>query len=120
MLIDSPSSWSGSERRTSNRFPIAEDLNYRVFMSRQCSQVGAGRTINISSSGVLFTTETQLTPGKRLEIAVNWPAQLNNQCPLKLIASGRIVRVEDGRAAIQIDRYEFRTRGSNGLLARTH
>jgi len=33
---------------------------------------------------------------------------------LKLVARGRVVRSEDGRAAIEIHQYEFRTQGSQG------
>lgn len=74
---------------------------------------GLGKTINISSTGVLFTTDKLLIPGRRLEVSINWPAQLNNQCALKLVARGRIVRFEHGKAAMEIQQYEFRTASSN-------
>ena len=63
----------------------------------------------MSSSGVYFTTEHMLLPGKRLELAISWPAQLNNQTALKLVARGRIICYEEGRAAMEIQQYEFRT-----------
>jgi len=72
-------------------------------------ETGDGRTLNISSSGVLFTTEQMLLPGRRLEVFINWPAQLNNKCALRLVARGRIVRFEKGVAALEIQQYEFRT-----------
>jgi hypothetical protein len=34
---------------------------------------------------------------------------------LKLVARGRVARLEQGRAAIEIQQYEFRTQGSKGL-----
>jgi hypothetical protein len=34
---------------------------------------------------------------------------------LKLMARGRIVRTEQGRAAVEIQQYEFRTMGAQGL-----
>jgi len=43
---------------------------------------------------------------------VNWPAHLDNRCALKLVASGRVVRTDSTKAAIAIERYEFRTQGS--------
>jgi hypothetical protein len=58
---------------------------------------------------VLFTSESILLPGRRLELSISWPAQLNNKCALKLVARGRVVRFEQGRAAIEIQQYEFRT-----------
>jgi hypothetical protein len=33
------------------------------------------------------------------------------------VAVGRVVRSEDTRAAVRIDRYEFKTRGANGVAA---
>jgi len=51
-----------------------------------------------------------LRPGKRVEVSVNWPAQLEGGCPLKFVAVGRVVRAEDTRAAMHIEQHEFRTR----------
>jgi hypothetical protein len=53
-----------------------------------------------------------LLPGRRLELSISWPAQLNNKCALKLVARGRVVRFEDGRVAFEIQQYEFRTLSS--------
>ena len=64
---------------------------------------------------MLFTTERTLAPGERKELAVDWPAKLDQELPLKLVASGRVVRAVDGTAAIVIDRHEFRTQGAQGL-----
>jgi hypothetical protein len=91
------------ERRVSNRLPIERDLRYTVLASRKhVKQVGIGKTLNMSSGGVLFTTESDLTEGERVEIAVSWPAQLNDAIPLKLVAVGVLVRAEVARAALSI------------------
>jgi hypothetical protein len=84
-------------------------VRYRTLSKRGGDEAGDGRTVNISSSGVLFTSERILLPGRRLELSISWPAQLNNQVALKLVARGRVVRFEQGRAAIEIQQYEFRT-----------
>ena len=104
-----------ADRRSAVRFPIEQDVRYKVF-NRNTIEVGSGKTINMSSNGVLFTTERTLAPGERLEVAVNWPAHLDNKCPLKLVTTGRVIRSEDGRAAIAIERYEFRTQGIHGMM----
>ena len=104
-----------AERRSSVRFPIEQEVRYKVY-NRNTIEVGSGRTVNMSSNGVLFTTERQLALGERLEVAVNWPAQLDHKCPLKLVTTGRVVRSENGVAAIAIERYEFRTQGIHGLV----
>ncbi len=102
-----------SERRAADRFPIEREVQYKVLSKRGGFESGGGQTINISSSGVLFTTDRFLIPGRRLELSISWPAQLNEKCQLKLVARGRVVRCEEGQAAIEIQQYEFRTRKAN-------
>jgi hypothetical protein len=97
------------ERRHSDRFPIEREVRYRVINKRGGEEAGEGKTVNMSSAGVLFTSDHLLIPGRRVELSVNWPALLNNKCALKLVARGRVVRFEEGRVAIDIQQYEFRT-----------
>src|ERR1041384_3544600 len=104
------------DRRASNRLPIERDVRYKVLGRRgSIKQVGMGKTLNMSSGGVLFTTESILPAGERVELAVSWPVQLNDHLPLKLVAMGRLVRTDEGQAAVSIEKYEFKTRGSSGL-----
>jgi hypothetical protein len=69
----------------------------------------------MSSAGVLFTTESTLEEGQLVELEVSWPALLNDVLPLKLVAHGRLIRIEERRAVIAIEKYEFKTRGASGL-----
>lgn len=101
------------ERRRHFRYPLNEDIRYRVVGSKAVLVSGSGRTINVSSGGILFTTSERLRPGQLVEVAVNWPATLNRTVPLQLVATGRVVRSDNDTAAIRFDRYEFRTRASN-------
>ena len=104
-----------SDRRGSDRFPIERDVKYKVLSKRSADEAGSGKTLNMSSSGVLFTSEHLLIPGKRIEVSISWPAQLNNKTNLKLVARGRVVRCQDGHAALEIQQYEFRTQGSTQI-----
>jgi hypothetical protein len=104
-----------NDRRTADRFPIEREVRYKVLSKRSNEEAGLGKTINMSSSGVLFTSEHFLLPGKRVEVAISWPAQLNNKTALKLVARGRVVRCDNGKAALEIQQYEFRTQGSGTL-----
>ena len=97
----------GADRRLATRFPMDLQVRYKI-AGRNTVELGSGRTINMASGGILFTTERTFAPGERVEVAVNWPAQLDNKCPLKLVISGHVVRSESTRAAVVIDRYEFR------------
>ena len=104
-----------SDRRGSDRFPIEREVRYKVLSKRSVDEFGSGKTLNMSSSGVLFTSEHFLIPGKRIEVSISWPAQLNQMTNLKLVARGRVVRCADGRAALEIQQYEFRTQASTQI-----
>jgi hypothetical protein len=65
----------------------------------------------MSSRGVLFTTETILPKGARIELTVSWPAKLDDAVPLNLVTMGIVVRTGAKDAAIAMEKYEFRTRG---------
>ena len=109
--------FGGHDRRGTSRFPLNEEVRYRLLSGAIEGGSGAGKTLNIGSGGILFTTEGRLPTGRRIELSVNWPALLGGTCPLKFVATGRIVRSESNQAAVRIERYEFRTRGSTGLGA---
>jgi hypothetical protein len=101
-----------AERRDSDRFPIEREVRYKVLNKRSGEETGDGKTVNISSSGVLFSSSHVLPLGRRMELSISWPAQLDQKLPLKLVARGRVVRFEHGRAAIEIQQYEFRTQST--------
>ena len=98
-----------SERRRSSRFPIEREVRYKTLNQRTVTLAGNGKTLNISSSGVLFTADHDLPVGTRLEVSISWPAQLNERCLLNLVARGRVTRHNKGQLALQIQQYEFRT-----------
>jgi hypothetical protein len=103
---------SDNNRRKTSRFPIIREIRYRVSTRDNLFEAGVGSTVNISSSGVLFSTEKPLLEGRRVEVAISWPAELNRNTALKLVARGRVVRTEDGLAAAELQNFEFRTMGA--------
>ena len=105
---------SMTERRKSSRFPIERELRYKTLNQRSEILAGCGKTLNISSSGVLFTSDHDLPVGTRLEVSISWPAQLNEKCLLNLVARGRVTRHTKGQLALQIQQYEFRTQSRPG------
>jgi hypothetical protein len=96
------------ERRSRRRFQIEQDLCYTCLSGT--GQTGVGKVLNISSKGIYFTTESAVQPGTRIELAVNWPALLDECCGMKLMIFGSVVRSEPHSAAARIEQYEFRTR----------
>jgi len=99
------------DRRGTSRFPLREGVRYRLLNYKGDRASGSGSTLNMGSGGILFTTEDLLPVGRSVELSVDWPAQLNGNCPLKFVAVGRVIRSQPGQAAVRIERYEFKTRG---------
>lgn len=105
------------DRRTGLRFPIDCPVEYNVLRQGRILETGQGRTLNISSSGLLFESDARLTPGATLELAVAWPARLSDATPIQLRVRGRAVRVTGAVTAMRIAAYDFRTkaRAANAL-----
>jgi hypothetical protein len=101
-----------SERRATDRFPLENELRYKLLEAKRIAHTGRGRTLNMSSDGILFTAEAPLPVGQRVELSVDWPAQLNEHCGLKLVALGKIVRADRAQAAVRIEKYDFHTRAA--------
>ncbi len=100
------------ERRNSGRFQLEQEVYYRVLGRSAGNSEGYGKTLDMSSGGILFTTSEPLTLGNHIEVSVSWPAKLDNTA-LKLVARGRVVRSDADKVAVTIDKYEFHTRRAN-------
>ena len=97
------------ERRSKRRFNLERELRYKITGEGGPTAIGTGHTINLCSSGVLFTTDHPLPTGEFIELAINWPVLLDDNCPMRLIVFGRILRASRTQAVCSIDKYEFRT-----------
>jgi c-di-GMP-binding flagellar brake protein YcgR len=106
---------SDRERRNKRRFQIEQEVKYKMLYGQRIAETGTGRTINISSGGVWFSTESMLTSGMPVELSMSWPVLLNDSCPMKLMIYGCVVRSNERGAAVAIERYEFRTSGSRAF-----
>ena len=92
-------------------FEIDQEVKYRTVYGKVLAE-GTGRTVNMSSDGVWFTTEgsSPLTSGMPVELAIHWPVLLNYTCPMKLMIYGYVVRSHRDETLVAFGRYEFRTR----------
>ena len=106
-----------TERRNNARFDCRLAVSYQTLEKPFLSGQGMSETVNISSKGVSFGADAALEPGQLIQVSMDWPARLENQIPLKLVAEGRIVRNLKGVAAMTIDKYEFRTRRAPAAAA---
>lgn len=100
------------ERRASERYAIQRDVRWKLRSKRTREAPAAGRTVNISSSGVLFATTAYAIPGTVVEVAISWPVPTDTDGELQLIARGRLIRCQDGVAAVHFQQREFRARDS--------
>ena len=107
-----------AEQRKSKRF----DLNLPVELIRTGSVPvnQTGETSNMSSSGVLFTSENQMSIGDPVEYMVTLPSPVSIGTQVRLRCMGKVMRTENSRAenmesisrrpyriAVTLERYEF-------------
>ena len=95
------------ERRRAGRYFIERDLKWNWQGKRTRQAPGNGRTVNISSGGVLFTTGLFLPLGKVLDVAIDWPVTPEPERGLQLAAKGRVVRSDAGGTAVEFRQREF-------------
>jgi hypothetical protein len=102
----------GGDRRSDRRYDLRLNLRWKLIRRRRILEIGTGRTVDFSSGGVLFETERSMPIGLNVELSIAWPVLLHNTAQLQLVVSGRIVRSEGTRTAIQMTQHEFRTAGT--------
>jgi len=95
------------ERRRSIRFPLQMQVSFRP--NGHSAKWFSGKTLNISSSGILVQPAAELPRGQKIQMMVDWPEMLDGKIPLRLMVQGRVVRSTSEEAAIHFERFEFRT-----------
>jgi len=91
-----------SGRRGGKVFPIEREVRYTVICRRGEFKSGIGKTVNVSSGGVLFAAPEPLAPGKWVKLSISWPAQLDGQRALKLVALGRVMHCQGTNVTVEI------------------
>jgi PilZ domain len=97
------------DRRLKKRYPLDLTLSYRSLETPEVI-IRGGRALNMSSSGIAFTSDDALRVGTLVELSISWPVLLDGNCYLKLVVEGDVVRRGKGCAALKVKRWEFRTR----------
>jgi PilZ domain len=100
------------DRRADRRYEISLELRWKIVRRKQVVDSGSGRTVDLSSSGILFESGRPLAPGANIELSIVWPALLQNVTPLQLIVNGRIVRSDGCRTAMRRAQHDFKTLGA--------
>lgn len=105
-----------SEARTGKRFPLELPIRLR---RKTGTSVGAGKTADLSASGVYIQVNTDLAVGTSIEFDITLPAKiLGTPGDVEVRCSGRVVRNENASksakgdkkkigVACVIDQYQF-------------
>ena len=94
------------ERRATRRYPVQVRIRYRVNSGSGQVITGVGRTLDISSYGLLFQAAESLPAGAFIEAEIPWPAH-NSTRRLKAVIKGHIVWIEGKSTAIAIREQYF-------------
>ncbi|MGO9231447.1 MAG: PilZ domain-containing protein [Bryobacteraceae bacterium] len=100
------------DRRRDRRYEIELNLRWKLIRRRRLLEGGEGRTLDVSSGGVLLDAGRPLPVGLNVEISIAWPVMLHSVAPLQLLVYGKIVRSDGRRTAVRMVQHEFRTAGS--------
>lgn len=106
------------ERRLKTRYAI--ELDVRFSMTRLKSRVlTIGRTINMSSNGLLVASAAGVKIGAELELMIKWPWSLDGKVPLQLAATAVVVRSTPSNFAVALRSYQFKTMKQRPALQAT-
>lgn len=109
-----------TERRLARRYDLALPVVVHLTVNKEAPH--SGQTRDISTRGVYFTLQKELSPGTELDFTLTLPAEITQGTEVFVRAHGRVVRVDRekeletaanvGVAAV-IERYDI-IRGQSG------
>jgi hypothetical protein len=88
---------------------LALEVRYQLGKSASFAR-GRGRTIDVSSGGVLFRADVPIRQGVKIELSIAWPMRLDGSSMLQLVVRGQVVRTNARDVAVRIGWHQFRTR----------
>ena len=103
-----------TERRLARRYDLSLPVNIRMPITRE-PRSHSGQTRDISTRGVYFLVDNNLSAGTELDLTMTLPAEVTGGSEVFIRAIGKVVRVENrpetgdqrvGVAAV-IERYEI-------------
>ena len=103
-----------SERRAARRYDLSLPVIISIPVERE-SSARIGKTLDISTRGVYFTIDRDVSAGAELDMTLTLPAEVTRGSEVLIRATGKVIRVERkpdngslriGVAAV-IERYEI-------------
>jgi hypothetical protein len=94
-----------NEQRRNQRFELK--LPFEIIRGGTNTKT-MGETKNVSSSGVLFTSETAVEVGEPIEYFITFPKPAGSRSEVRLRCVGTVLREdEQSKFAATLERYEF-------------
>jgi hypothetical protein len=94
-----------NEQRKNQRFDLK--LPFEIIRNGTNTKM-VGETKNVSSSGVLFTSETTIAVGQPIEYLITFPKASGSRFEVRLRCVGTVLREDaESKFAATLERYEF-------------
>jgi hypothetical protein len=94
-----------NEQRKNQRFELRLPLE---IIGGAANAKAVGETKNVSSSGVLFTSETAIEIGAPIEYLITFPKPAGSRFEIRLRCVGKVLREDEkSKFAATLERYEF-------------
>jgi hypothetical protein len=94
-----------TEQRRNQRFDLK--LPFEIIRMGTNTKM-VGETKNVSSSGVLFTSNAAVAVGEPIEYFITFPKQPNSRAEVRLRCVGTVLREDpELKFAATLERYEF-------------
>jgi hypothetical protein len=94
-----------TEQRRNQRFDLK--LPFEIIRMGTNTKM-VGETKNVSSSGVLFTSNAAVAVGEPIEYFITFPKQPNSRAEVRLRSVGTVLREDpELKFAATLERYEF-------------
>jgi hypothetical protein len=101
-----------NEQRKNQRFDLK--LPFEILRTGANTKM-VGETKNVSSSGVLFTSDMSFPIGEPIEYVITFPKPAGSRTEVRLRCVGTVLREEpESKFAATLERYEF-VRGKQPL-----
>jgi hypothetical protein len=95
------------EQRSWLGYGIELEVSYALIDKNRDVATARGKTINLTSSGMLCMSSSPIVNCSSIRVRVTWPVRRDG-APLELIAEGNILRWKYPYFSLQMKRYQFR------------
>ena len=92
-------------KRIAKRYPLRLPLRYMAACD-EVLRLGHGLCLDLSSKSILFSPDSGLAPGVRVEVSICWPATREGE-PLRLLLYGPVLWHDARGAMALIERHSL-------------